>query len=228
VVLRFDVADTGIGIPEASMGSLFQVFSRLKQEKSKIIAGTGLGLSICKKLTHKMGGSIGVQSTEGKGSIFWFKLPFTIAEKAAEKEIPHILSADDSFHKKRVLVAEDNPINQRIIEFQLKKMGLEVDIVPNGKEAIAKYCSTNYDLIILDIQMPVMDGYQAAKKIRELEDASALHTPIIALTANAMKGDRELYISAGMDEYISKPFTYEILLKTINALLGENNLDEYV
>jgi PAS domain S-box-containing protein len=220
-LLRFDVADTGMGIPKSAIGSLFQVFSRVKSEKSTLIAGTGLGLSICKKLTDLMGGRIGVKSTIGKGSLFYFILPFLINEDVdlAEKTIPNV--TDLSFHKKKVLVAEDNLINQRIIEFQLKKMGLEVDLVTNGQEAIGSYCKKEYDLIILDIQMPVMDGYQAAQKIRELEKSSALHTPIIALTANAMKGDRELYLSAGMDDYISKPFTFEVLSQTIEQVIDK-------
>ena len=221
IVLRFEVADSGIGIPNGAINSLFQVFTRVRQDKLKPIAGAGLGLSICKKLTDLMGGSIGAKSTHGKGSLFWFTLPFTIFEAKLEKEKTQPDKVTEDYYKKLVLVAEDNPINQRIIEFQLKKMGLEVDIVSNGKEAIGKYCSKNYDLIILDIQMPVMDGYQAAKKIRELEASSATHTPIIALTANAMKGDRELYLSAGMDDYISKPFTFEVLQKSIDNLMSE-------
>ena len=118
-----------------------------------------------------------------------------------------------------MLVAEDNPINLRIVDFQLRKMGFSVDPVINGQEAVDKFMLNRYDLVILDIQMPVMDGYEVARKIRESELVSGSHTPVIALTANAMKGDREQYLAAGMDEYVSKPFTHESLLTAINNLL---------
>jgi CheY-like chemotaxis protein len=125
-----------------------------------------------------------------------------------------------SFKRKHVLVAEDNLINQRIVGFQLKKMGFDVDIVGDGAKALEKYRAGSYDLIILDIQMPELDGYQVARAIREDEKSTTRHSPIIALTANAMKGDRELYLEAGMDEYVSKPFTYETLEKAIGVVLA--------
>ncbi|MEI6899546.1 MAG: response regulator, partial [Bacteroidota bacterium] len=167
---------------------------------------------------------IGVNSKDGVGSVFWFKLPFSLLVRQQDdlKEDGGNKTKGDTFNRKRVLVAEDNPINQRIIDFQLKKLGFNVEIVMNGLEAVNSFCKNPFDLIILDIQMPVMDGYQAAKRIRELENSLTRHTPIIALTANAMKGDRELYLSAGMDDYISKPFTYEVLQRTIENLIQEN------
>ncbi len=218
--LRFEVTDTGIGIPEEALGSLFRVFSRLKQNRSRLIAGTGLGLSICKKLTDLMGGMIGVESTPGKGSMFWFSLPFTLSNLQKNQPQQDMPIKEAGFSKKSVLVAEDNPINQRIVNFQLKKMGFEVDVADDGQQAFEKYHGKNYDLIILDIQMPIMDGYQVAEAIRNEEKGTSRHSPIIALTANAMKGDRELYLDAGMDEYVSKPFTYETLQEAINKLLG--------
>jgi PAS domain S-box-containing protein len=219
-MIRFEVADTGIGIPADALDSLFRVFSRVKQDKAKLIAGTGLGLSICRKLTDLMGGTIGVESAQGKGSIFWFTLPFTLSNLQKNKSPNPIREETAEFTKKVVLVAEDNVINQRIVNFQLQKMGFEVDIVGDGQQAFEKYNSRVYDLIILDIQMPVMDGYQTAKAIREAEKGTSKHSSIIALTANAMKGDRELYLNAGMDEYVSKPFTFETLQKTITGLIG--------
>ncbi|MFZ4520079.1 MAG: ATP-binding protein [Bacteroidales bacterium] len=219
-VLKFVVVDTGIGIPAGAMDSLFRVFSRVRQDKSKLIAGTGLGLSICKKLTDLMGGAIGVESKPGKGSAFWFTLPFPLSSLQKNKIQDVVPEVPAEFRTRVVLVAEDNAINQRIVSFQLKKMGFEVDMVGDGQQAWDKYHTRPYDLIILDIQMPFMDGYQVAKAIREEEKGTTRHSAIIALTANAMKGDREMYLDAGMDEYVSKPFTYEILQKAIISLIG--------
>jgi len=219
VTLRFEVADTGVGIAGEAMGSLFKVFSRIKQDNSKLISGTGLGLSICRKLTDLMGGEIGVQSKPGEGSVFWFTLPFQLPAPKVEKPGIQPPTHPQPFTGLHVLVAEDNPINLRIVDFQLRKMGFSVDPVINGQEAVDKFMLNRYDLVILDIQMPVMDGYEVARKIRESELVSGSHTPVIALTANAMKGDREQYLAAGMDEYVSKPFTHESLLTAINNLL---------
>ncbi len=217
--LKFEVTDTGIGIPVEAMNSLFKVFSRVKQDKLKTISGTGLGLSICRKLTDMMGGEIGVESTFGTGSTFWFTLPFVLSNLSSRKTNEAASSHSERFTGLHVLVAEDNLINLRIVDFQLRKMGFLADLVTNGMEALEKYAAHPYDLIILDIQMPVLDGYQTAKKIREGEKISGGHIPIIALTANAMKGDREQYLEAGMDEYVSKPFTQESLRNAISNLL---------
>ena len=217
--LRFDVTDTGVGIPEKAMDSLFRVFSRVKQERTRLIAGTGLGLSICKKLVDIMGGDIGVESTEGKGSRFWFTVPFLLTGATKKTAEEGASASGVLFHGKKVLVAEDNQINQRVVGFHLKKMGFEIELVSDGQEALDKYEAGHFDLIILDIQMPRMDGYQAARAIRRRETEQAGRLPIIALTANAMKGDRELYLDAGMDGYVTKPFTYETLLETIQSVL---------
>ena len=214
-ILRFDVRDTGIGIPQEALDSLFKVFSRVKQKQHKLITGTGLGLSICKKLTDLLGGQIGVESEYGKGSDFWFTLPFNLS--SSKISIPHTITEPvNILHSgKRVLVAEDNLINQKIVSFQLKRIGFEVEIADNGQTALDKFCEGGFNLVILDIQMPVMDGYQVAKAIRALEKNTSRHIPVIALTANAMKGDRELYLAAGMDGYVSKPFTAETLQAAI-------------
>lgn len=217
--LRFVVSDTGIGIPQQAMDSLFKVFSRVKQDKTKLVSGTGLGLSICKKLTDLMGGEIGVESVVGQGSAFWFTLPFVLSTVTPVSEIADPFTHSIKFSGRRVLVAEDNQINQMVVDFQLQKMGFEVEMVANGQDALELYSKKSYDLILLDIQMPLLDGFEVAKKIRELESLSGLHLPIIALTANAMKGDREEYLAAGMDEYVSKPFTHESLFGAISKLL---------
>jgi len=223
--LKFEVSDTGIGISPEAMKSLFRVFSRIKPVKTKQNPGTGLGLSICKKLTDLMGGHIGVESTQGKGSMFWFTLPFTLSSLQKKKSEVHSLEVSSDFRQKLVLVAEDNAINQRIVSYHLQKMGFEIDLAADGQQALEKYHSRRFDLVILDIQMPVMDGYQVAKAIRAEENGTSRHVSIIALTANAMKGDRESYLEAGMDGYVSKPFTYDTLSKVIGQALGKSSIE---
>ncbi|NCA75259.1 MAG: response regulator [Alphaproteobacteria bacterium] len=219
VELRFEVRDTGIGIPEEALDSLFQVFSRVRQEKTKMIAGTGLGLSICKKITTMLGGSIGVKSKQGIGSGFWFILPFSLTSTGIEQAPGIPVQDSESFDGKTVLVAEDNLINQRVVAYQLHKMGFLIEMASDGIEAYEKYRENKYDLIILDIQMPGMDGYQVARAIREREKNGPVRSRIIALTANAMKGDRERYLEAGMNGYVTKPFTFEQLRESVSQVL---------
>ncbi|MCX6282863.1 MAG: response regulator, partial [Bacteroidetes bacterium] len=214
-LLRFEVKDTGIGIPPEALNSLFRVFSRVKQKQHKLISGTGLGLSICKKLTDLLGGEIGVESILGKGSTFWFNLPFELSSPKVQNPDKPEEIYDGLYTGRKVLVAEDNLINQKIVSFQLKRMGFDVKIVDNGQSALEEFTANAFDLVILDIQMPVMDGYQVAKAIRNLEKNISAHVPVIALTANAMKGDRESYLEAGMDGYVSKPFNTETLQNAI-------------
>jgi len=214
-LLRFEVRDTGIGIPQEAMDSLFKVFSRIRQNQHRLVSGTGLGLSICRKLTDMLGGEIGVESTVGKGSTFWFNIPFKLTRGKAQDQAQEGISTEGVFRGKKVLVAEDNLINQKIVNFQLRRMGFDVFLTDNGQSALDMFAAEPFDLVVLDIQMPILDGYQVARAIREYELNSYAHVPIIALTANAMKGDRERYLEAGMDGYVSKPFSPETLYKAI-------------
>lgn len=202
------VIDTGIGISEEGKQKLFKSFSQTDASTSRKYGGTGLGLSISKRLVELMNGEIGVESEEGKGTTFWFNLTFGTAGDVKS-------SGKDSSEKKQaqkcslnILLAEDNPINQRVAMFNLKKMGHQVDIADNGKIALELFNKNKYDIILMDIQMPEMDGLEASKQIRicEKNNQDKGTIPIIAMTANAMRGDKENFINQGMSGYISKPF----------------------
>ncbi len=179
-----------------------------------------------------MHGEIGVESKLGIGSQFWFELTFEVSEEQIlEKEIEHKLErvlgssedGDVSKLKLTVLVVEDNQLNQRITENQLKKMGYKVEMVYSGEEALKALESKNYALILMDCQMPGMDGYEATKLIREREMTSGEHVPIIALTANAMVGDEEKCISVGMDDYLSKPVLFIKLEEKMNKWINSTD-----
>jgi signal transduction histidine kinase/CheY-like chemotaxis protein/HPt (histidine-containing phosphotransfer) domain-containing protein len=210
--LRFEVRDTGIGISEEARTRLFARFSQADSSTTRKFGGTGLGLAICKQLTELMGGEIGVASQPGRGSAFFFTIRCEVGEQPAE---PHATDADaaavSGMRKLRVLVAEDNSVNQLFIKLMLGRLGHFVDVVANGAEAVEAVKRVPYDLILMDIQMPEMDGPTATKVIRQL-DRPISRIPIIALTANAMLGQREEYLSAGMDDYVSKPIEPILLL----------------
>jgi signal transduction histidine kinase/DNA-binding response OmpR family regulator len=210
--LRFEVRDTGIGISEEARSRLFARFSQADSSTTRKFGGTGLGLAICKQLTELMGGEIGVASQPGRGSAFFFTIRCGVGEQPAE---PHATEADaaaaSGMRKLRVLVAEDNSVNQLFIKMMLGRLGHFVDVVANGAEAVEAVKRVPYDLILMDIQMPEMDGPTATKVIRQL-DRPISRIPIIALTANAMLGQREEYLSAGMDDYVSKPIEPLLLL----------------
>ena len=229
--LQFCVTDTGIGLTDAAQKNLFQSFTQADTSTTRRFGGTGLGLAICRKLVELMGGAIGVRSTLGLGSTFWFELPFGHAhapEPATEKNLIAPLSANSNSLTApsgpiSVLLAEDNQINQMVAVQQLKKIGYaDVDVASNGVEALEKWRQKRYDIILMDCQMPEMDGYEASKKIRELEKENDLgHTCIIAMTAAAMQGDREICLAAGMDDYITKPVNRDVLKATLEKAASE-------
>ena len=206
--LRFSVRDTGIGIQAEDLGRLFKPFSQLDSSLSKKFRGTGLGLAICKNLVEMMGGRIGVDSEYGVGSTFWFELPFdTVANAPAAREVVSTQAPIEITQLSgRLLLVEDNPGNQVIITAMLGKLGIQPDLAEDGLQAVEAVGRKPYDVILMDCQMPVMDGYTATREIR----ASTSHGKlpyIIALTANALKGDREKCLEAGMNDYVAKPAT---------------------
>lgn len=226
--VKFDVIDTGIGIPPEGIKKLFKSFSQIDSSTTRIYGGTGLGLAISKNITNLMGGDIGVESTEGYGSTFWFWVDFDksyhkhlmAVNEAAQEKKPNDLSAEKTAKKMfKILLAEDNPINQKVAKMHLEKLGHKVETALNGKIAVDMFSKNSYDIIFMDIQMPEMDGLEATRKIREFEkDVNNKPLIIIALTANAMKGDKEACINAGMNEYMSKPFKPDELKRVLDII----------
>ena len=209
----FSVKDTGVGIPVSVQSQLFQPFVQADGSTTRKFGGTGLGLAICRKLLELMGGRIGVKSQEGKGSTFWFTVPYGLAN---EEGLPHIVQqshqpasyfpcqkADKSSSK--ILLVEDNEVNTLIALKNLERLGYCADRVANGREALEALQQHAYALVLMDCQMPEMDGFDATRAIRASERQKGGHVPIVAMTANAMVEDRDRCLAAGMDDYISKP-----------------------
>ena len=213
--LKFAVQDTGIGISEENQKKLFKEFSQVDASTTRKFGGTGLGLSISKKLTELMGGEIGLESEEGDGSTFWFTGNYTIEESIDIIE-PKVNEDNTPIKKLKILLVDDNPINLKVAMHTIKRDGHQVETANDGLEAIDKFNSSNFDLILMDIQMPNMNGYDATKLIREIEKKeNKKPIKIIAMTANALKGEKEKCISIGMDAYLSKPFKQEDLIKIL-------------
>ncbi len=217
----FEVQDCGIGMSAETIASLFQPFSQADASTTRRFGGTGLGLAICKKLVELMGGDITVRSTPGVGSTFAFAVPLPAAQPETAHPEPHAATAHrPRIANARVLVAEDNPVNQRVVKLMLERAGCRVDIAANGLEAVEMYSRFPYELVLMDWQMPEMDGVEAARRIREME--ADTHVPIVALTANAMQGDRESCLAAGMDDFLTKPLRPHELHATLERWLGND------
>ena len=211
--VRFAVRDTGIGIATDSQSCLFDEFSQADQSTTRQFGGTGLGLAICRKLVEAMGGRIAVESVPNKGSLFWFQLP--LPEEKPRTNGP-VSSTSQRTDQLRILVAEDNPVNQKVIMHMVHKLGHQGTLVSNGAEAVAEFQKQTFDLVLMDCQMPEMDGFEAARIIR----ASGGNAPIIAVTANAFAEDREKCLRAGMTDHVSKPVQAGTLETVINRSMG--------
>jgi signal transduction histidine kinase/DNA-binding response OmpR family regulator len=230
-IVRFEVQDTGIGIEPAVRSRLFQSFSQADGSTSRRYGGTGLGLAISKRLVELMGGEIGVDSTPGLGSTFWFTLALARPEPDVADDEPASLPSTGVHHAERlaeplhlmasggrssvvtsapILVVEDNPVNQQVACGWLRKLGYRADVAANGFEALEALGRIPYAAVLMDCQMPEMDGFQATAELRRREGTTT-RTPVIAMTANVMRGDRERCLAAGMDDYVPKPVRLEDL-----------------
>lgn len=234
--IRIEVSDTGIGIPVELQSRIFERFSQGNGMMNRKFGGTGLGLTIVRELVELMGGAAGVSSEPGKGSCFWItiKLDRVDADNTCEIEnsVTMPLQLNDSAassnqshgNSGKILVAEDNPVNQDLINTTLTLIGYNVDLVSNGIEAINAWAIGDYSIILMDGQMPEMDGFEATRQIREREKSEfRQHTPIIAMTGQAIKGDRELFINAGMDDYLPKPFTIKQIRELVKFWISHKN-----
>jgi signal transduction histidine kinase/CheY-like chemotaxis protein len=249
--LRVDVADSGIGIPAGKQDMIFDAFSQADSSTTRRYGGTGLGLSIARQLCHLMGGEIGVHSAVGQGSTFWFTAlldkqteaaGFPIGEVRAEPPSPAPASSGtnpgpvSAAHRAfkdalgrtgrdtiRVLLVEDNQANLRVTQALLEALGCTVAIARNGLEAVSVCRTAEFDLILMDCQMPEMDGYEAARAIRQLEAFQGRTTPIVALTAHALDGSRELSLAAGMSDHLTKPLTLSVLTAKLSEWLGDGS-----
>ncbi|MDX1926113.1 MAG: ATP-binding protein [Pirellulaceae bacterium] len=230
--IRFEVHDTGIGLDDEGIAKIFKPFTQANTSTTRKYGGTGLGLSICKKIVELHGGKIDLESRPGEGSCFWFQI--TAEEGDPEKLIEEDAGGEEHLAEKlatigktlKILVAEDNHINQKVLRTMLQSsLNCHADFVGNGLEAVQQVQSQRYDLVLMDVQMPEMDGLTATRKIRGLADLSVANIPIIALTANAMKGDRENYLEAGMNDYASKPIEQVALLGAILRCVDNPGID---
>ncbi|MGA9773733.1 MAG: ATP-binding protein [Blastocatellia bacterium] len=229
ITVRFAVSDTGIGISPEAQQHLFQPFTQADSSTTRKYGGTGLGLAISKQIVELMGGEIGIESEPGRGSTFWFTAPLekqtgVESVKARQNHAPpERQSSRERRQQIRILLVEDNAVNREVGVLQLQRAGYKTDTVSNGREAIDALEKIAYDIVLMDCQMPEMDGYQATKEIRRRE-ADSRHTVIIAMTAYALPEDRDLCLAAGMDDYISKPFRQRELAEVLERWVGKQSL----
>jgi CheY-like chemotaxis protein/anti-sigma regulatory factor (Ser/Thr protein kinase) len=224
--VTFTVTDTGIGIPDAKKDIVFREFSQVDDSHSRTYGGTGLGLAISKEIVERLGGKITVTSEEGKGSTFSFRIPFgetdTVrdAEIASEKTVEtEAAPPSEEQNRPRLLLAEDDQTIRNIFQVMLQRLNYEIDIAENGHKAVDMWEKGNYDLILMDVQMPLLNGFEATAAIRGKESSRGGHIPIIAMTAHALKEDKQRCLAAGMDAYISKPINFKVCRQLIDETL---------
>ncbi|HEX2524978.1 MAG TPA: ATP-binding protein [Geminicoccus sp.] len=215
VWFRFEVADTGIGIPKERQASLFQPFVQADQSTARKYGGTGLGLAICRQLVAAMGGEIGIQSTPGQGSVFSFQIPLQIGDVVIVKERAVLDPA--VIRPLQVLIAEDVEVNRDLLDATLTRHGHAVTFAEDGEQAVTMASEHSFDVILMDVQMPVMDGIEATRRIRVLPPPAG-SVPIVGLTANVMEAERQRCLSAGMNKVLTKPVAWEDLFQTLAGI----------
>jgi PAS domain S-box-containing protein len=214
--IRVAVADTGIGIDSASLERMFEPFTQADVSTTRIYGGTGLGLAIVRELVQLLGGTISAESEPGQGSVFRFEfeLEGPHAPSVPATQNPSAALSPSWINTPLVLVAEDSTVNQIVAARALERCGCRAEVVADGREALRALAANRYDAVLMDCQMPVMDGYEATSELRRREDGER-HTPVIAMTAHAMDGDRERCLAAGMDDYVSKPMRHADLVEAL-------------
>ncbi|WP_420208161.1 cache domain-containing protein [Candidatus Electronema sp. JC] len=225
--VRFAVSDTGIGIPPEKIPQLFESFTQADNSTARKYGGTGLGLSISRQLVSLMGGELAVESEVGSGSVFSFGLelllPVESSAGAGQEEGGELAEASRRLRGSRILLVEDNLINQQVAQEILAKAGLLVETVSNGEEAVAAVAARDYDAVLMDIQMPVMDGYEATRRIRQ--ELGRLSLPVLAMTAHAVSEERDKCFRMGMDDHIAKPVSRRSLFAALNRWIRERSQD---
>jgi CheY-like chemotaxis protein len=220
-LFRFFVEDTGPGISPDAQARLFSKFEQADSSTTRKHGGSGLGLAISRQLAELMGGRAGVDSEVGRGSTFWTEIPFALCEKPVpvvqRPQAPSVITQPAEM--RRILLVEDNPVNQKLTRHYLEKLGCQVELAENGKEAVSLCANRSYQAVLMDCQMPEMDGFTATALIRENEGGGR-RVPIIALTANAMEGDRERCLDCGMDDYLAKPLKATELTRALERWIG--------